>query len=266
MAAKKPTLDHYAHWVNDHLQRSLTEIGQAVTAVASRHSAKGAYQSGATVVVTYQEAHALFEKGVKTALGQLKRAMRIADLNETQLRDKTEQLLRDYAEKAKAATRPSILKQFAGAKLVDERLAAFDEKLNVALEHFDTGFLDPAEPELPPSMSMTIGTVVGSAIQQGTTDSTQNVSTTINVGDVRAAFTQLNDALKSAELPAPVNSEMRADLDTIKAQLAKGTPNSTVLQEAGRSLRTVSEGLAANVLAAPVAVGIAALLKALGLM
>ena len=66
MAARKPTLDHYAQWINDHLQRSLTEIGQAVTAVASRHSAKGAYQSGATVVVTYQEAHALFEKEIRS--------------------------------------------------------------------------------------------------------------------------------------------------------------------------------------------------------
>lgn len=169
MATKKPTLEHFSQWIDDHLRRSLTEIGQAVTAVAGRHSAKGAYQSGATVVVTYQEAHALFEKGVKTALGELKRTMHIADLNENALRQKTEQLLREYAEKAKAATRPETLKQFAGSKVVDERLALFDGKLSFLLEHFDVGFLDPAEPEPPPSMSMTIGTVVSSAIQQGAT-------------------------------------------------------------------------------------------------
>lgn len=56
---------------------------------------------------------------------------------------------------------------------------------------------------------------------------------------------------------------MRADLDTIKAHLNKEAPSTTILQEAGRSLRTISEGLAANVLALPSAAGLEALLKAL---
>ncbi len=264
MVNKKPTLDHFAQWIDDHLQRSLTEIGRSVTTVAAEHSAKGAYQSGATVVVTYQKAHDLFEKGVKTALGELKRTMRIADLNVNALRQKTEHLLREYAEKAKAATRPDTLKQFAGPKLVEERLALFDKKLDFMLEHFDIGFLDPAEPEPPPSMSMTIGTVVSSAIQQGSTGSTQNVSTTINLGDFRAAFARLTETLAASNVPAQIRSELTPDLDTIKAQLAKKTPSTAILQEAGRSLRTISENVVANVLTIPVAAGLEGLLKAIG--
>lgn len=59
---------------------------------------------------------------------------------------------------------------------------------------------------------------------------------------------------------------MTPELDTIKAQLRKQTPSTTILQEAGRSLHTISEGLAANVLALPVAAGLEALLKGLGVL
>ena len=158
--------------------------------------------------------------------------------------------------------------EFAGPKLVKEKLAEFDRKLQFSLRQFAVGFLDPDEPVARPlaTHNIHVQSMVGGAIQQGTTGSTQNVSTTINLGDVRAAFAQLNDALKSAELPTPADSEMRADLDTIKPQLNKEAPSTTILQEAGRSLRTSSEGLAANVLALPSAAGLEALLKALGVL
>jgi hypothetical protein len=266
MASTKPTMDTYADWISDHLQRSLTDIGRAVTEVAARHSAKGAYRGSATVVETFRVAHEHFEQGVKTALGELKRAVRITDLDKPDLRARTEALLRDYNENAKVATRPKVLREFAGPKLVDERLAVFDQKLDFALAQFDAGFLDPSEPEPPPSMSLTVGTMVGSAVQQGVQGATQHVSTSINIEATRTAAVQLSEALSASEIPAPLAAELRADLETIKAQLRKMQPSTSVLLEAGRSMRTITENLTANVLATPVTAGVLALLKALGLV
>jgi hypothetical protein len=260
----KPTLDTYAEWTSDHLNRSIGDIGRSTTEIAARHNAKGAYRSGATIIVTYREAHEHFEKGLKAALGELKRAGRITDIDAGELRAKTEDLLRDYAEKAKTATRPDVLRQFAGPRLVDERIAMFDQKLDFALKHFDAGFLDPAEPEPPPSMSMTVGTMIGGAVQQGTVSSAQHVSTSIDLQAARAAALHFGQTLAASEISQSLRSELRADLDTIKAQLGKEQPSSGVLKEAGKSLRTMTENLMANVLSGPTAAALVALWKALG--
>lgn len=267
MGSKKPTIAHCSEWISEHLNKSLTELGRAVSGIAARNNAKGAYRSGATVIQTFREAHEHFDKGVKTALGELKRAMRITDLDHGELRKVTEYLLQDFKEKAKAATKPSVLKQFAGPKPVDERLAEFDRKLDFALTHFDVGLLDPSEPEPPPSMSVTVGSMIGSAVQQGTASSIQQVSSSsINVEVVRAGIAQLEEALRASEIPSSVLAEFRAELETIKAQLGKAQPSISILREAGQSLRTITESVAANTLTAPVTAGAIAVMRALGLM
>ena len=268
MQFEKPTLDDFKSWMQEHLDAAITDIQQSVSEIERRNNAAGRYRSGSTVVQVYEAALRDFSRGIDKALGELKRALRITDVNPSILRRENETLLLKFTEQAKEATKPHKLWEFAGPKLVKEKLAEFDRKLQFSLRQFAVGFLDPDEPVARPlaTHNIHVQSMVGGAIQQGTTGSTQNVSTTINLGDVRAAFAQLNDALKSAELPTPADSEMRADLDTIKAQLNKEAPSTTILQEAGRSLRTISEGLAANVLALPSAAGLEALLKALGVL
>lgn len=90
----QPTMDHFRSWIGEHLKKSLEEAGQAVRAVASRHNAKGAYRSGATVVVTFRETHEIFERAVQTTLGMLKKATEKTPLPAAELRSVTEAELR----------------------------------------------------------------------------------------------------------------------------------------------------------------------------
>lgn len=146
----------------------------------------------------------------------------------------------------KAAAKPDVLKQFAGAKPVDERLAEFDRNLNLALEHFDVGLNDPAEPEaLPAALSFSIGgDMINSAIQQGSPGASQNV--TINVTDIREALADYEAALGECAIPSKDLAAIQADIATLRAQLAKEQPSPGVLKEIGKSLRTVTENVAAS--------------------
>jgi hypothetical protein len=49
-------------------------------------------------------------------------------------------------------------------------------------------------------------------------------------------------------LSEDIRTEIMADIDTIRAQLAKPSPNITIVQEAGKSVRNVLEGIAAGLL------------------
>ena len=106
----QPTTAHFRSWIGEHLSKSVEEVARAAQVVARRHSARGAYRSGATVLVTYREAHEIFERAVQTALGMLKKAQEKTQLPAHELRDVAEVALRQFASDAKAATKPDLLK------------------------------------------------------------------------------------------------------------------------------------------------------------
>ena len=115
------------------------------------------------------------------------------------------------------------------------------------------------------SNKITIESMIGGAIQQGTTGSTQNVTIKIDLQAAQDAIAQAEEALKSETANPEILASISADLDTIKAQLRKPEPSTSVLVEAGRSLRTIAEGAAAGVLGSKLTTALVALGHALGL-
>jgi hypothetical protein len=150
---------------------------------------------------------------------------------------------------------------------LDEKEGEFDKKVQFALRHFDVGHLSPPEPEVPASMKneIKIDQMIGSVIQQGTTGSNQTASVTINFVAVRNALDNLEMILSKHPAPPETAAEIEPEIQTIQAQLAKRMPSVTILREATRSLRSISEGVAGGLLAPHVLTAIAALLSALGL-
>jgi hypothetical protein len=135
------------------------------------------------------------------------------------------------------------------------------------LRQFDVGFRDPAEPEVPPlpSNSIIIGNMTGSAIQQGSPGAKQNVEFTLEIQAVDKALTAFESAVAAASLPQAKADELTADVRAIRAQLAKPSPSAIIIQEAGRSLRNVVEGIAGGMLTPGIVAAAAALWSALGL-
>jgi hypothetical protein len=181
------------------------------------------------------------------------------------LRHTTVSCLENFAITMKALTRADQYRSLAG-RAVDEKLAVLDNYLTFAIRQFDSGFLDPAEPERPTvNNSINIGTMTGSAVQQGSANATQAVRFDFKIDEARSALAAFQSAINAVQLPKAHHDEVAAELQTITAQLSKTSPSLTILQEAGRSLRNIVEGIAAGLMTPGVLAAAPALWNALGL-
>jgi hypothetical protein len=122
---------------------------------------------------------------------------------------------------------------------------------------------EPPTPEI--QNAITIGTMTGSTIQQGSPAATQNVRFTLHIEAVRSAVEIFENALQGTKLPAAALGDITADVQTIKAQLSKPSPSIAILKEAGKSVRNVMEGIGAGILTPAAAAAAAGLWAALGL-
>ena len=116
-------------------------------------------------------------------------------------------------------------------------------KLEFALQMYDVGRYAPTASKVPLTMTnhISIQSMTGGAIQQGTRDLVQNVSIDIDLGAARAALANAEGLL--AGLPREVADRLRPEFDTLRIQLSKPNPSPGTLLEVGRSIRRVLEGV-----------------------
>lgn len=104
-----------------------------------------------------------------------------------------------------------------------------------------------------------------SQLQQGSHQSSQIASFGLDVESVRIAISGFEAALGREKIAPEVREEIAAEVATIKAQLMKSTPSKSIIAEAGKSLRGISEGALGGALT-PAAIAAASMLwHALGL-
>jgi hypothetical protein len=266
---RDPTIEDFADWVQFHLDKAIKSTHDACQVVERRNNAKGLLRSGNNIIECFDAAYGEFDKGVEAALGELRVAMVKGVLDKTLLRETVEMQMRQFALDMKHASKAPLFREWGlvPPRVLDEKEGEFDKKVQFALRHFDVGHLSPPEPEVPASMKneIKIDQMIGSVIQQGTTGSNQTASVTINFVAVRNALDNLEMILSKHPAPPETAAEIEPEIQTIQAQLAKRMPSVTILREAGRSLRSISEGVAGGLLAPHVLTAIAALLSALGL-
>jgi hypothetical protein len=82
---------------------------------------------------------------------------------------------------------------------------------------------------------------------------------------VSIALVKLESTIDESQLEQKDLLEIKADIATMRAQLAKPNPSSSILKEAGASLRKVLEGAAGGMLAPGVTAAAKALWSALGI-
>lgn len=233
-----PTLQDFSSWITWHLDKAAVAGEKAVTKVRSNFALHGASGSSREVIVALEAIHKEFDRGIDAALGELSRAIKRDLLEHDDLRRITEESLRAFAERMKAAVPLHRVPDFKA------KVAELDTRLDFALRQFDVGHLDPREPEEPLTMSnsINIGVMSGGAIQQGTSESTQN----FEVDLATRVLADFEAALASEDVPHNQLANIRADIATIKAQLAKPEPSRAILREAGKSVRSVVEGVFAG--------------------
>jgi hypothetical protein len=95
------------------------------------------------------------------------------------------------------------------------------------------------------------GNVAGSQIQIGTSQSTQSQESATQLLDVdalRGLIDALNKAVSLASIQGAAADELRAELATLAAQAASPKPKREIIRATVRSIKTVAEGAAGNIL------------------
>jgi hypothetical protein len=153
-----PTIDDFIKLLDWHLDNAVGLSERSFKTISHRRNAKGMFRSGGTIIEGYDAVHVDFKKGIEAALGELKRIALKTTLDRNTMRKVAEERLRAFAETCKSATKPDMLRSFGPPGPIQERLSKFDAILEHSLRQFDVGFLDVAEPEVPPTMSTSMTT------------------------------------------------------------------------------------------------------------
>jgi hypothetical protein len=261
----KPTINDFFDNARWHVKEAIARINKLVGRMKAEHAGRGILQSSMTHQRTFQIVKEEFDATIRIVFGELKRTIRITDLDPREVRQAALQCLDDFSRQAKAIIQGSRI-----PSIPDSAIAKcnndLDQELEFVRRQFDVGFLSPSEPEVPQvNNAITIGTMTGSTIQQGSPSANQNVQFALRIEDAKLALTALEAALAEAALPPAAQADVSADLQTIKAQLSKPTPSLQILREAGKSARSMLEGGAAGLLAPHAFTAATALWSALGL-
>ncbi|HEX7903430.1 MAG TPA: hypothetical protein VF487_06100 [Chitinophagaceae bacterium] len=139
--------------------------------------------------------------------------------------------------------------------LIDEGLLeAMTEEGGIVISH--EGVLEVEEALLNPDKStqhflplniIHVHSMNNSVIQQGTTNSTQNVTiTSDNISELKSFLSDLKTAIEKMQLSVEIQSEVIAEIATLDAQANSPKPKRSIIGEALNSLRSVLEGVAGN--------------------
>lgn len=129
----------------------------------------------------------------------------------------------------------------------------------------EQAFQKPDQPttHFPPMNILFVNQMIGSSVQQGTVNSTQNSSIALSGSAIEALKKFVDDAAQALEVTDKENShfqEMKSEVETLKAQVSSPKPKKSIIQECLHSLRNLCENAAAGAIGNQLATYIPALL------
>lgn len=267
---EKPTINDFLSQLRMHHDEAVDGMGRAKSKIQAHASAKGALQSGRTIILILEAMDATVERTVSKMLGELRRAADKTDLDNHELRTLTvsriDEMTSAVISAAQWGTGGRWIRSGSVEKTVEEREQSLRQNVLFWIRQFDVGFDSAAEPEPVGHVTNVVNARdITGAIQQGQTGLTQKAHVQINVAAAVEAVRQLENELASLEIPHAARIDIDSDLATIKAQLRKPTPGIGILQEAVRSVRNVTEGVLGGLLTPHAVTALAILSQALGL-
>jgi len=141
--------------------------------------------------------------------------------------------------------------------LVDEGLLRWFSMGHLAITHggiveIESGITSPERPtEHFPAVVIAesylqVGSMIGSAVQQGTTGSTQTVGAPLDVDALRGVLLNLRSAIAELPLDADEQAEASAQLATIDAQLSSSKPERMILRHSAAMIGQIVQTAVAS--------------------
>ena len=94
-----------------------------------------------------------------------------------------------------------------------------------------------------------IGSMSNSQLQQHSSGSAQSISAAIDLESLGKLVSSLQSASDTLSLSDPARRELAAEIQTLQVQSKSPKPKTTIISESMKSIRTILEGAAGNVLA-----------------
>lgn len=108
-----------------------------------------------------------------------------------------------------------------------------------------------------------IGSMRHSQLQQHFSGSSQVINAALNLEALTELIRLLNSAKSTLPLESSIRAEYVAEIQTLESQASSPKPKTTILAESLKSIRTILEGAAGNVLASDLAQKIGAFLQSI---
>lgn len=158
------------------------------------------------------------------------------------------QWLQEFGQLNYVCTVPSIDKERSSLRQAAEKpLEQMRSQIEAHIAKYEAGVGAGKRNSAPMTVNVVHANTIVGGVQQAGASSKQNSAVTITTGEIEVALQRLEDALKD-HADTALERAVTGDIATMRAQLTKAEPNSTILQEAGRSIRTVCEGALGGVL------------------
>ncbi|MEZ5958103.1 MAG: hypothetical protein R3C27_12940 [Hyphomonadaceae bacterium] len=263
-----PTVNNYLDQVRFRAQNAEAEFETAVKSLHGSQAAKGLLRSGATIKKSLDLLAADFDRLTDELLAYLAKTLSRTELDRSELLGLTAQILQSSKAAFSALIRPALLRSFAPSKsidaVIDAGIASVGQRLTLRLQEFAFGLDDhtPTSKDFAVTNNINIGSNFGN-VQQGTRDSSQTMTVSLDAGAIKVALEQFDVAL--AGLPESERAKMMPDLIALRAQASKPSLSESVVKEIGKSLRGVAEGIAGNLATPAFVTACAALWSALGI-
>ncbi|QXQ06214.1 hypothetical protein KX816_18885 [Sphingosinicellaceae bacterium] len=258
----KPTFDDFNELArrtgliaSRHLERSVKEM-------IGVNAASGRLNSGMTVKRALSLLEAATIELVDDSLAELKRFRSRSNLDAAELRHLTGLSLTETYKTMSLG----VLTLVKSINLGPSAVTVLDDKINDQWEYIrfrlrqsNLGVDEFIAVDPQPITNNTIHAhgIIG-GMQQGTSRSTMTIENHLDNVAIERAVKAAEDALIGCD-NSPLRSDVEGDLATIKAQLQKPSPVASILRETGKSLRNLTEGVAAGLLTAPAQTALLAL-------
>lgn len=126
----------------------------------------------------------------------------------------------------------------------------------------DKGLLEAETKAASTSYVLNMHQPVGVAVQQGTQASTQSMHYAVDAGAAAKALDVLDKELSRVAVPPDLLADIKADIATLRAQLSKSNPSLSIVGEATKSIRSITEGVIAGMITPEAIAAVSALLAA----
>lgn len=255
------TPDQIDDWLGHHSEEAGTRIDRGLRELAALNAHRGTLGSGAYIkerlAMIATEIGALVTKSLNEA-----EAVERAGGDANHLYDGLSTMIVQLSLRAREAIKLDPPFYQPSARAAAREIAMADVvRLQAEIRHHRAGF--GRTTPVGGVNSVVIRDSPGSSVQQSSPGAFQ--ANTVEVAAVGAALSQVEKEVPWDDLPATAAEEVRADLETIKAQLRKPKPSVSIMREAGATARSILENVVAGAMTPSAIAATVSLWRFLGL-